>query len=153
MKNIALIDTTFYITCAVFMLTHLPIARDKKNWIQTSENYGKICLNKYNFLFFLFGFRASRLKNEDKNWMLKIQRTENWNSNWKLYEFQSVWKHLFRQPHHAAGLWFSLGTLISSTNKLCRHDITDILLNVVLNTLTLTDHEQNVIMLLNIHTR
>ena len=31
---------------AVFMLTHLPEARDKSNWIQTSENYERICLNK-----------------------------------------------------------------------------------------------------------
>jgi hypothetical protein len=33
----------------------------------------------------------------------------------------------------AAGLWFSLGTLVSSTNKTDRHDITEILLKVTLN--------------------
>ena len=32
---------------------------------------------------------------------------------------------------------FSLGTLVSSTNKTDRHDITDILLKVVLNTINL----------------
>ena len=31
---------------AVFALTHLPQAWDKYNWIRTSENYGRISLNK-----------------------------------------------------------------------------------------------------------
>jgi hypothetical protein len=35
------------------------------------------------------------------------------------------------------GQWFSLGTLVSSTNKTDRHDITEILLKVALNTITL----------------
>jgi len=30
----------------VFALTHLPETRDKYNWIRTSENYERICLNK-----------------------------------------------------------------------------------------------------------
>ena len=34
------------------------------------------------------------------------------------------------------GQWFSLSTLVSSTNKTVRHDIGDILLKVVLNTIT-----------------
>ena len=38
----------------------------------------------------------------------------------------------------AAGLWISLGTLVSFTNKTDCHDITEILLKVVLNTITLT---------------
>jgi hypothetical protein len=38
----------------------------------------------------------------------------------------------------AAGRWFYLGTSISSINKADRHDITDILLKVALNTKTLT---------------
>jgi hypothetical protein len=33
------------------------------------------------------------------------------------------------------GLWFSLGTLVSSTNKTDHHDITEILLKVELNTI------------------
>ena len=33
--------------------------------------------------------------------------------------------------------WFSLGTPVSSTNKTHRHDITEILLKVALNTTTL----------------
>jgi hypothetical protein len=37
-----------------------------------------------------------------------------------------------------AGLWFSLGTLISSSNNTDCHDITEILLRVELNTITLT---------------
>jgi hypothetical protein len=35
----------------------------------------------------------------------------------------------------ATGQWFSLGTPVSSTNKTDRHDITEILLKVVLNTI------------------
>ena len=38
----------------------------------------------------------------------------------------------------AAGLWFSPGTLVFSTNKTDRHNITEILLKVALNTTTLT---------------
>ena len=36
------------------------------------------------------------------------------------------------------GWWFSLGTAVSSTNKTDRHDITEIVLKVALNTITLT---------------
>jgi hypothetical protein len=36
------------------------------------------------------------------------------------------------------GKWFSPGTSVSSTNKNGRHDITEILLKVALNTITLT---------------
>ena len=35
----------------------------------------------------------------------------------------------------ATGLWFSLGTAVSSTNKTDRHDITEILLKLALNTI------------------
>ena len=44
----------------------------------------------------------------------------------------------------AAGRQFSLGTLVSSTNKSDHHDITEILLKVTLNTTTVT---QKLIML------
>jgi hypothetical protein len=37
-----------------------------------------------------------------------------------------------------AGLWFSSGTPVFSTNKTDRHDITEILLNVALNAIILT---------------
>ena len=43
-----------------------------------------------------------------------------------------VWQWL------AAGRWFSPGTLVSFTNKTDHHDITEILLKVVLNTINLT---------------
>ena len=33
-------------TKAVFVLTHLHKAQDKYNWIRTSENYERVCLNK-----------------------------------------------------------------------------------------------------------
>jgi len=35
-----------------------------------------------------------------------------------------------------AGQWFSLDTLVSSTDKTDRHDIAEILLKVALNTIT-----------------
>ena len=38
----------------------------------------------------------------------------------------------------ATSQWFSQGTLVSSTNKTDRHNITEILLKVALNTITLT---------------
>ena len=38
----------------------------------------------------------------------------------------------------AAGQWFSLGTLVSSTNKTDRHDIAEIFLKVALNTIIIT---------------
>ena len=41
-----------------------------------------------------------------------------------------------------AGLWFSLGTPVSSTNKTDHHDITEILLKVELNTITLTQDKE-----------
>ena len=37
---------------------------------------------------------------------------------------------------HKIFMWFSLGSQVSSTNKTDRHDITEILLKVVLNTIT-----------------
>ena len=43
---------------------------------------------------------------------------------------------------HAAGLWFSLGTPVSSTNKTDCHDIAEILLKVALNTITLSKYWQ-----------
>jgi hypothetical protein len=43
-----------------------------------------------------------------------------------------------------AGEWFSPGTTVSSTNKTDRHNITEILLKVVLNTIILT-HLQHLI--------
>ena len=47
---------------------------------------------------------------------------------------------------HAAGLWFSPGTLVSFTIKIDSHDIAEILLKVALNTMTLTlqHHSRNV---------
>jgi hypothetical protein len=37
-----------------------------------------------------------------------------------------------------SGQWFSPGTLVSSTNKFDRHNITEILLKVALNTINQT---------------
>ena len=42
------------------------------------------------------------------------------------------------------GRWFSPGTLVSSTNKIDRHNITDILLKMTLNTITLIHSTINV---------
>jgi len=41
-----------------------------------------------------------------------------------------------------AGLWFSPGTPVSSTNKTDHHDITEILLKVELNTITLIQDKE-----------
>ena len=43
----------------------------------------------------------------------------------------------------ATGRWFSLGPLVSSTNKTDCHDITEILLKVVLNTIKQTNKQTN----------
>jgi len=47
---------------------------------------------------------------------------------------QSV--HITTKVVGSTGGWFSSGTSVSSTNKTDRHDITEILLKVVLNTIT-----------------
>ena len=49
----------------------------------------------------------------------------------------------------AGGRWFSLGPPVSSTNKTNRHDITEILLKVVLNTIKQKNNKQLGIILLN----
>ena len=40
------------------------------------------------------------------------------------------------------GWWFSPGTPVSSTNKTIRHDITEILLKVALNTITKQENKK-----------
>jgi hypothetical protein len=52
--------------------------------------------------------------------------------NTTLCDKDKVWQWL------ATGWWFSPGPLVSSTNKTDRHDITEILLKVALNTIPLT---------------
>jgi hypothetical protein len=42
-----------------------------------------------------------------------------------------------------AGLWFSLGTPVSSTNKTDYHDIAEILLKVALNTMKQTNKSKH----------
>ena len=49
----------------------------------------------------------------------------------------------------AAGRWFSPSTPVSSTNKTDRHDMTEILLKVVLSTIALTTIHTNVVFTLN----
>jgi hypothetical protein len=45
---------------------------------------------------------------------------------------------MFDGPINAAGQWFSWGTPVYSTHKTDCHDISEILLKVALNTITLT---------------
>jgi hypothetical protein len=45
----------------------------------------------------------------------------------------------------AAGRWYSPGTPVSSNSKTDRHDIAKILLNVALNTITLTPHRHSIL--------
>jgi hypothetical protein len=46
--------------------------------------------------------------------------------------------------YHSTGLWFSLGTPTSFTNKTDRHDIIEILLKVALNTIDLHCNPQKI---------
>jgi hypothetical protein len=48
-------------------------------------------------------------------------------------------KYSFYRSIKYSGQWFSLGTLVSSTNEIDRHDITEILLKVALNTTNQTE--------------
>ena len=47
----------------------------------------------------------------------------------------TVWRFFVKGQLLATGRWFSLGTLVFSTNKTYRHDITEILLKVASNTI------------------
>jgi hypothetical protein len=65
--------------------------------------------------------------------ILKVLRVMNFNyKNNAHYKGDKVYQWLI------TGWWFSLGSLISSTNKTDCHDIAEILLKVALNTITLT---------------
>ena len=52
----------------------------------------------------------------------------------------------------ATDRWFSPGTTVSSTNKAVRHDITEILLKVALNTINLTNANVSIIEYFSIFT-
>jgi hypothetical protein len=58
----------------------------------------------------------------------------------------SITHHIFQTDKVgqwlATGRWFSPGTPVSSNNKTDRHDITEILLKVALNTTNQTNHQQ-----------
>ena len=53
-------------------------------------------------------------------------------------EVHSIQHYVIKFSVFATGRWVSLCTPISSTNKTDRHDITEILLKVALNTINLT---------------
>jgi hypothetical protein len=78
-------------------------------------------------------FSVAYLENTDGSivhWayhMLTYKRSNN------VYDFIQLFTHL-------RGLWFSPGTPVSSTNKTDRHDITEILFKVALNTI---NHKPN----------
>jgi len=52
---------------------------------------------------------------------------------WSIYLPLKYWVN--RCQWLTTGWWFSLGTPVSSTNKTARHDVTEILLKVALNTI------------------
>ena len=62
------------------------------------------------------------------------------------YEFESRSGEVYSIQHYVIKFvtdlrherWFSLGTLVSFTNKTDRHDITEILFKMALNTINLT---------------
>jgi hypothetical protein len=74
--------------------------------------------NIYDYLPWIFKYSTDR----------KIRNFASLLFNWLLCEKACQWL--------AAGQWFSLGTMVSSTNKPDRHDITEIFLEVALNTIT-----------------
>ena len=53
-------------------------------------------------------------------------------------EMCSIKHYVIKCISHLRRFWFSPGTLVFSTNKTDRHDITEILSKLVLNTITLT---------------
>jgi energy-converting hydrogenase Eha subunit E len=61
-------------------------------------------------------------------WWVRIQLMANCN-RYNIMWYICLWLE--------AGWWFSPGTLISSTNKSDRHDITEILLKIALNTISI----------------
>jgi hypothetical protein len=60
----------------------------------------------------------------------------------KVMSSNPVHREVYSIQHYVikffSNLWFSSGTPVSSINKADRHDITEILLTVALNTITLT---------------
>jgi len=56
-------------------------------------------------------------------------------------EVYSIQHYVIKLSVTCAGGWFSPGTPVSSTNKTDRHDITEILLKVALNIITITPLE------------
>jgi hypothetical protein len=54
------------------------------------------------------------------------------------FDFVRTWWRLFQVYKLRMLNWFSPGTSVSFTNKTDRHDITEILLKVALNTITIT---------------
>ena len=61
----------------------------------------------------------------------------NLKRNKYIYVLHIYYKHL------ATGQWFSTGTPVSSTNKTDRHDTSEILLKVALNTIKQTNKQTN----------
>ena len=70
--------------------------------------------------------------------MCAISAYQHWRCEFESRSWQGVLDTtLCDQVCQWLGLWFSPATLVSSTNKTDPHDITDILLKMVLNTITL----------------
>ena len=65
----------------------------------------------------------------------EISTYHHWCCEFKSRSGWSVQHYVIRCQWLATGQWFSLRTSVSSTNKIDRHDITEILLKVALNTI------------------
>jgi hypothetical protein len=63
-----------------------------------------------------------------------VNMVENYSTN----QLTLFWKWFSLHQWLATGQWFSVGTPVSPTNKTDRHDITEILLKVALNTINQT---------------
>ena len=63
-----------------------------------------------------------------------LRKGEQFLLHWNLVHGK-VYITLCDKVDFTTGRWFSLGTLVSSTSKTDRHDITEILLKVAVNTI------------------
>ena len=128
---------------ALKSFTHSPI------WTKFNRNKPWVFLHKVHYKIYLMV--PSSFQDEWPLWLLSYG---SWIYNYLCNQCLSPMKVWVRIPlrrcvfdtalcdkvcqWHATGWWFSPDTPVSSTNKTDRHDITEILLKVVLNTIALT---------------
>ena len=110
----------FKIKISIFSNINLPLTLTNTLGPSWSWSYGSWI---YNYLFAISAYHHYHCEFESHSWQGVLATT--------LCDKVCQWI--------AAGQWFSLGTLVSSTNKIDSHDISEILLKVALNTITITN--------------